>query len=231
MVQSASRRPSSTYTSRKLWGGAKKGRGSKLSLATSTSHTTTSSALSADVDFSAAEATYPTRVRYDGRPGTSTSGADGCQIDLQNWYTVRALTIPYYLDPAHKLPTKDEQATDTKPGWEDWDGDGMPGVTGIVTGVISGKVYTAPRMWAAMSGTATSTSVIRLAVKWGQEQNVLGSEGSPLLETEAAIGPDAATHFAQLARLSPDQATGDEKAICTALKKLAPQLTPEADGQ
>lgn len=186
--------------------------------------------LSADVDFSAVNSVLPLKVRYDGRKGTSTKVVDGCQIELDNWYTVRGATIPYYLDPANKLPTADEPATDTTPGWEDWDNDGNPGITGVLSGIVSGKIFVAPRVWAAMNGTVTDTSAFRLAVVWGQQQNMLGYDGSALLGTEAAIGPDPKTHFAQFVRLAPDQATGDELATCAAVISLAPQLTPEAAG-
>lgn len=186
--------------------------------------------LAADVDFSGANAVLPSKVRYDGRTGTSTKTADGCQVELENWYTVRGVTTPYYLDPSHPLPTGDQPATDGSPGWEDWDNDGNPGITGVLSGIVSGKIFVGPRVWTEMSGAVTDTSNFRLAVKWGQEQNVLGYDGSSLLATEAAIGPDAQTHFAQFARLADDQATGDDLSICNAVIQLAPQLTPEATG-
>jgi len=184
--------------------------------------------LSANVDFSGARMALPSRVRYDGRKGTATKAADGCQIELENWYTVRGATIPFYLDPNNKLPTADQPATDTTPGWEDWDNDGNPGITGVLTGVVSGKIFVAPRVWTSMSGSVADTSAFTLAVVWGQEQNIVGFDGSALLGTEAAIGPDPKSHFTQFYRLAPDQATGDELAICDAVISLAPQLTPEA---
>ena len=64
----------------------------------------------------------------------------------------------------------------------------------------------------------------------GSVPNVMAFDGSPFLGSSAVRAADASLHFAQLARLQDDQATGDDAAICKSLRTLAPMLTPEAAG-
>jgi hypothetical protein len=65
---------------------------------------------------------------------------------------------------------------------------------------------------------------------WNQEKNVMAFDGSPLLASEAVRAANPDLHFAQYARLAPDQATGDDLATCAAVRELASTLTPEASG-
>jgi hypothetical protein len=82
-----------------------------------------------------------------------------------------------------------------------------------------------------MSGTVPSVgSVFTLPLQWDQEPNVMAYDGSAFLGAEAVRAADASLHYAQFARLSPDQATGDDAAICKSIVKLAPTLTPKAAG-
>jgi hypothetical protein len=53
-------------------------------------------------------------------------------------------------------------------------------------------------------------------------------DGSPLLATPASRAADAKLHFAQFARLTAAQASGDDAAICTSIVELAATLTPQA---
>lgn len=183
-------------------------------------------------DFRGAWPAIAAEVNFKGRKGTSVAAADGCKIDLQKWYTVRGATLPYYLDPNNPLPTADDQAASGKPGWEDWDGDGHPGITGMLSGVVSGKIFVAPRMWTQVSGTAPDVrSVIKLPLQWNQEPNVMSYDGTPLLGSEAARAADASLHFVQFARLDATQAAGDDAAICKSVVALAPMLTADAAGR
>jgi hypothetical protein len=171
------------------------------------------------------------RVQHMGRAGASEEVSGGCQVSFDKWYTVRGATLPHYLDPSTTLPTAEEPASDSTPGWEDWDMDGNPGVTGVISGVVSGKIFTAPRQWTQISGTvADVTSLIRLPLMWDQEQNVMSVDGSPLLTSTAVRAADAALHFTQFARLQDGEAVGDDAAICAAIVQLAPTLTSEASG-
>lgn len=183
----------------------------------------------ASVDFTKSWAASSQHVVHAGRKGTSAAASGGCQVSLDKWYTVRGATIPYYLDPSKPLPSVENQAMGDTPGWEDWDMDGNPGLTGTISGVVSGKIFVAPRQWTQMTGMVSNLSgVIKLPLMWDQEQNVMSYDGSPLLASSAVRAADASLHFAQLARLTADQATGDDAAICASITQLAKTLTPEA---
>jgi hypothetical protein len=183
------------------------------------------------VDYQAAAAGVMGRVSHNGRKGTSRHDGDACQLQFEKQYTVAGATLPYYLDPSTTLPTADQMATDGNPGWEDWDGDGNPGITGVCSGTVNGRLYTAARDWVTLAGTVPSVeSTFTLSMEWDQEQNVMAIEGSPFLGTEAVRAADPSLHFAQFARLSAEQAAGDAAALCMRLVELAPQLTPEAVG-
>jgi hypothetical protein len=188
-------------------------------------------AFAVNVDFKASWPGSASRVGVAGRKGTSVPAATGCKIDFEKWYTVRGATLPHYLDPAIPLPTADEKATATKPGWEDWDGDGNPGLTGVLSGVVAGKIFVAPRQWTQMSGSVSNVSgVFKLPVQWNQEANVMSYDGSPLLASDSAKAADPALHFTEFARLTPEQATGDDAALCKRMVELAQTLTPAAAG-
>jgi hypothetical protein len=70
----------------------------------------------------------------------------------------------------------------------------------------------------------------RLPIDWDQEQNVMAYDPSwnVTLGTPSSRHPDNTLHFAELVRLAEGQATGDDNAICDAVTKLAPMLTPAA---
>ena len=188
--------------------------------------------LSVMVDFRASWAAAMSKVSFAGRKGTSAPAASGCQIDLEPWYEVKGATLPHYLDPDVALPTSEQAASGSTPGWEDWDNDGNPGITGTLSGAISGKIFTAPRRWTSASGSAADTkSSIRLALQWDVEANVMGYDGSPLLASSAVRAADSKLHFAQLVRVTPEQVpTSDDAQICKRIVELAPMLTPEASG-
>lgn len=189
-------------------------------------------AFAISLDSKAAWPAFRTKVRLDGRKGTSVNAANGCKIDFERWYIVRGATVPHYLDPAIPLPSAEEKASGTTPGWEDWDNDSNPGFTGVLSGTVTGKIFMAPRQWTQLSGIAANLDgIVKLPIQWGQEQNVMAYDGSPLLASESAKSADPSTHFSELVRLKPDQATGDDNAICDRLVQLAPMLTPTATGE
>lgn len=188
-------------------------------------------AFAVNVDFKPSWPAIASRVNFAGWKGSSAPAANGCKLDFEKWYTVRGATLPHYLDPAIPLPTADEKAAGGKPGWEDWDGDGNPGLTGVLSGVVSGKIFVAPRQWTQMSGSVPNVSgVFKLPVQWNQEPNVMSYDGSPLLASDAAKAADPALHFTEFARLTKEQAAGDDAAICKRMVELALKLTPAAAG-
>jgi hypothetical protein len=185
----------------------------------------------ATVDFKPSWPHVIPHVSYAGRTGSSVMTSSGCKVEFAKWYTVRGATLPYYLDPANPLPTAEQKASGTTPGWEDWDNDGNPGLTGTISGVVTGKIFVAPRAWTSISGTTADLSVpFKLPLEWNQEQNVMSYDGSSLLSQEAVRAADKNLHFVQLARLTAAQTTGDDLAICASVVQLAPMLTPEATG-
>ena len=147
-------------------------------------------------------------------------------------YEVVGATESYYTDPSHDFPTASQQASGSMPGWEDWDQDGEPGYSLIISGLATGEIYMVDRSMYALSGAiAASASSFDLTVNWSDEQDVLGVNGPPILsETSAAVkDSDPAQHFATFVRLTDAQATGTDTAICSAIRTLAPMLTPKAD--
>jgi hypothetical protein len=181
--------------------------------------------------FKAARESIAERVSFTGLQGSSVADAGGCKVDFGEWYTVIGATNPYYLDPSTTLPSAEEMASGDTPGWEDWDGDGNPGVTGQVSGIVTGKIFCAPRMRTSHSGVAADiNAAFTLVSQWNSEQNVMAYDGTPLLASESARAADPSVHYAELARLADDQATGDDKAICNSILELAPVLTPIGAG-
>lgn len=182
-------------------------------------------------DFSASWAASASRVQYAGRTGTSEATSGGCQVSFQKWYTVRGATLPHYIDPSIELPSAEQPAMGASPGWEDWDMDGNPGITGVISGIVSGKVFVAPRQWTSLTGSVPDVSSgFRLPLQWDQDPNVMAYDGSPLLASTAARSADATLHFAEFARMPAVPALGDDAAICASVTKLAATLTPDAAG-
>lgn len=180
-------------------------------------------------DFRASWDTVMEKVKLAGRAVTGVPVGGGCDVRFAKWYTVKGATVPYYTDPSISLPGPDQPASGSTPGWEDWDGDGNPGISGILSGAVTGKVFTAPRQWTEFAGTVTDLdSTIRLSVNWNQEVNLLGYDGSPLLASEAVRAADPNLHFVELVRLRDGEAVGSDYAICDQILELAPQLTPNA---
>lgn len=169
------------------------------------------------------------RLSYAGRAVSSTAISNGCDVRFGRWYIVRGATYPYYADPSIPLPTLAQPASGATPGWEDWDEDGQPGITGLISGTVTGKIFVAPRLWSEMGGVVAEAGArLRLPLAWNQEYNMLSFDGTPLLASEAVRAADPSLHFAELARLGDAQATGDDLAICRAVVELAPTLTPAA---
>ena len=184
-----------------------------------------------EADFRKAWPSAIARVSYVGRKVSSTPSGVGCRVTFAKWYTVRGASYPHYTDPAIPLPTVDQPANGTTPGWEDWDEDGQPGITGFISGTVTGQVFVAPRIWNELAGTVPDTGDrFELPVEWNQEYNMLGYDGTELLASDAVRAADPRLHFAELARLAPDRVTGDDLAICSAVVELAPTLTPRAAG-
>lgn len=182
-------------------------------------------------DFSGSRDATMRKLSFAGKRGTAKKTAVGCRVEFEKLYIVMGASIPHYLNPANALPTAADAASGTTPGWEDWDEDGRPGVTGVITGVVSGKVFAAPRNWLLIAGEVPSVAKsFRMPLDWNAEPNVMAFDGTPLLATEAVRAADRARHYIEFARLASDQATGDDEAVCASTRQLAKTLTPAAAG-
>ena len=186
--------------------------------------------LSAAVEF---DASFPALIEnnsHAGRRGTVGSRGDGCDVAFERAVIVLGATTPFYTDEANVLPSLDQPASDTAPGWEDWDEDGNPAVSLNVSGLVEGSRYTALRAFSVWAGTIpAAASTFQLPVTdWGQEEAVLGVTAEVLKQT-GVPDADRSGHFTQLARLTPEQAAGDAAAVCATVRRLAPMLTPDAN--
>jgi hypothetical protein len=189
------------------------------------------SSVAANVDYPKTWPAMMANEKDDGRAGTSMEASGSCAVSFAKHYDVAGATVSFYTDPSQSLPTLAQRAMGSTPGWEDWDGDGQPGYTMNVTGLVTGQIYIVTRSWSQWSGTAAEhASTFTLPVDWDTEQDVLGINGPSLLSqaTTGVKDNDASQHFATFARLGDTQATGDDATVCNSIRSLAPTLTPSA---
>jgi hypothetical protein len=187
-------------------------------------------ALGGKVDCSAAWPSFLAKNSSAGRRGTFVKNGSVCHFKLDREYTPRGVTLPHYLDPARPLPASSQPAQGGAPGWEDWDGDGNPGVTLNVSGLASGKIYSAQRERTTYEGDVPlSSTKFKVPIAVGAENVVLGRMGPVLLESPSSVSADSSLHYAWLARLADDQALGSDAEVCLAVRALKGQLLPEGD--
>jgi hypothetical protein len=187
-------------------------------------------ALGGKVDCSAAWPSFLAKNSSAGRRGTFVKNGSVCHLKLETEYTARGVTLPHYRDPAFALPTASQPAQGAAPGWEDWDGDGNPGVTLNVSGLASGKIYSAQRERTAYEGDVPlATMKFKVPMTVGTENVVLGRMGPVLLESPSSISSDPSQHYVWFARLADDQALGSDADVCLAVRALKGQLVPEGD--
>ena len=188
--------------------------------------------LAASVDSSGAWPALLERLRSTGRKGRFVKEDAGCRLHLEKEYVVRGASLPHYLDPTRPLPDRSQPATGDAPGWEDWDGDGQPGLSYRVrSSLANGTLYVCQREWTEYDGTtAAGASKLRVAITTGVEQVALGrSPGAPqAIETSARPASDPEQHYAFFHRLDDTQATGSDAEICAAIRALKDTLVPEA---
>ena len=166
-----------------------------------------------------------------GRRGTMAATTSGCQLGIEQRYTVRGATVSFYTDPSQAMPTASQQASGTTPGWEDWDMDGNPGITLTVGegGTNIGELYCAQRDWNQFAGPVPAKSTkFSVPATWGSEQDPLGYSGSSLVTQASTPDTDPTQNYGWFAKLDSTQATGDDAAICTSIRSLVSTLTPDA---
>jgi len=186
--------------------------------------------LSAAVEF---DASFPALIEnnsHAGRRGSAVSSDAGCSVSFERAVIVLGATTPFYADESNPLPTLEQAADGTSPGWEDWDEDGNPAVSLNVSGLVQGSRYTALRAFSEWDGTiAAGATTFRLPVSdWGQDESVLGVTAE-VLEQTGVPDADRSGHFTQFAKLEPERAEADPAAVCATIRQLAPTLTPDAN--
>lgn len=181
------------------------------------------------------ESSWPalmSKLRFDGRVGTSTSVGAQCEVAFEEAVLVRGASVGTYRDPSVPLPDPAQLAEGASPGWEDWDQDGHSGLSMRVVGTLGGLIFEGSRIRSSYrGGVPRDAGSFVLGYPWEQERKTLGFEGTHLLIYEGTREPDEAQQLVELTRLTPEQATGDDAATCEAIRTLAPTLTPRASRQ
>jgi hypothetical protein len=181
------------------------------------------------MDDTAAWPSYMRHTSYEGRRGSSKKAGSGCNVTFEKDAYVRGATVETYRDLSVPLPTIDQQASGSEPGWEDWEGDGEPGITIRVNGSASGTLYLASRTWTSYAGSiAASADTFNLPIDWAQERSTLALDGPQLLLTEVGRAPDPSKHLVEFSRLSDEESSGSDSERCETIRTLAPTLTPMA---
>lgn len=185
--------------------------------------------LAAAVEFRASFDNIAQKNSHTGRRGTVTANGASCAVSFERAYSIVGATTPHYADPNTPLPTFEQRATGSTPGWEDWDGDGQPASSLNVSGIVAGTRYTVLRVWSDWKGTVgADASNFKLSVPdWGQDEAILGATNDLLKMTGVPVA-NTKLHFAQFAKLTPEQVQGDAVTVCANIRKLAPMLTPDA---
>lgn len=112
------------------------------------------------------------RPSSNGRLGTYAPNAEGgCDFSMEEVVNVYGCSDPYYaVNRFEPLPSG--PATDSAPGTEDWDADGVQGIT-IETG--GGNRYVVMRDWTSYVGATDRnvTEPFSVAVEWDSEEVVM----------------------------------------------------------
>lgn len=101
-------------------------------------------------------------------------------------------------DPAgDELPTEllDERIVDAE-------GDGNPGVTLKLSGVLNGAIYMVVRSWLTLRGVASGGDRIDGSIEWGEDRTVLDAT-SPLLTSLPTSRADNAGSYFRMTRVDP----------------------------
>jgi hypothetical protein len=125
------------------------------------------------------------------KPGTLDTRVSPPRLDVPGHPEVHGAVLE---DPmTDPMPT-----TADDPRVFDADGDGQPGLTVYVTGIIDGGLYVVQRNMATIEGATVSATRMEGLMGWSQEQVVLGSDNSILAENPMVTSVDPTpenTHF------------------------------------
>jgi hypothetical protein len=104
------------------------------------------------------------------------------------------------------LANPDTDALPTTPDdprvW-DQDGDGNPGVTVMISGIVSGKIYVVQRQRAIYSGTVSGPQALSGTVSDASDQSIIGSDNSVLKQNISSTpDPDPSKNPIRFAKLT-----------------------------
>lgn len=190
--------------------------------------------LAATGDASAAWAGILANDTHTGRTGSYTSEGSGCRLHFGDEFSIRGATASFYSDPSRPLPAPGSSAaTPSAPGWEDWDGDGNPGITVRVESVlVRGQVHVVSRERSVYDGvTPPNAELFKVPVRWTIEQSTLATTppNDAFLANSGLANADPSSHFAYFLALEGEQGTGTDTEICDEMRALATSLPADAN--
>lgn len=133
----------------------------------------------------------------ENRTGTITdSGGGSHTYALTQNYITRGVTLSD--ERSDPMPT---EPGDSRIG--DWDGDGKPGMTLLIDGILAGQAYVIQRDHTRFDGTQIDRGRVEGLIVWGSEQVYLGSDPASIAElaSQAFPDPDASKHTFQMVRI------------------------------
>ncbi len=96
------------------------------------------------------------------------------------------------------------------PRIDDGDGDGQPGLTVKVNGLIDGEIFLVQRSWSELRGELRSNDRIEGRIAWGSEERIVGATRSMLTSSpKKRPDPNGTQSFFRMRRI-PAAATCDE---------------------
>lgn len=175
---------------------------------------------------------YQQKTKTDGRLGTSVDDGEQCQVTFERLYGALGTTAgdvepPGRIDGNPELSSFEPLTADDA---EDWDEDGDPGITFIVTDTVagSGTRFAIQRSWAQLSGPVPyGPGDFLMPIEWDFDDLVIGAS-SPLFEVEAVVR--MAPHMALYRRVDADMIIGaDDEETCDTLRELMPHAVEPAE--
>lgn len=140
------------------------------------------------------------------REGTFAAGSDGGRrYQLARLYEVVGAELADVVEDELPTDPEDERIIDQ-------DGDGHPGVTVRLNGIIDGEVYVAERKWTELDGVAVSADRIEGKLRFVSEQSKLAADPSSLegmlAGATSSTDPEECNSTFQMVRV-PDEADCD----------------------
>lgn len=108
-------------------------------------------------------------------------------------------------EPKEALPTSPRD-----PRVFDQDGDGKPGVTIVIDGIVSGQIYVAQRSWTSLAGKRHGDGNLSGRVFFDNEQSILGTTSS-MLDNPPDQKPVPAKSWFKMVRVSKSTSCADAR--------------------